>query len=389
MGTTVVHEGEMAKLGNVDGDLVAEDHALIQASDGHKIVVSGKAVFEGSVELDCDFECGLLRSEEGLVRVNGNLSVNGLVDVEEGLYVKGDTRGDRIDVGGRFSAGGSLTARDVDVGGSLEVHGDLVAPRIDVGGSFEVHGAMKLEDLDVGGRVEAAGGEVTGRIDVGGNFQSSKPLRFNRIDTGGVVELAGGEGTEIEVGGRLRSAGDLKCDEVDVGGVIDIEGNLTVGRAKAGGRFRVSGNLTIGRKLEIGGIAEIGGYMSGADLEVEGSLSVAKAILTGEARMSGRVETSGGLKARVVELESGSRFIGPLVGEKVTVERGAVLQDVYCDELRVEGSAKLANVYAASVDLGDTCVVEKLTYSKEVREGRRVVYLNPPQKVESLPPFPL
>lgn len=46
------------------------------------MLVVGRALFDGSVEVDGDFECGSLRSRDGLVRVNGNLTVHEDVDVE-------------------------------------------------------------------------------------------------------------------------------------------------------------------------------------------------------------------------------------------------------------------------------------------------------------------
>src|SRR5271157_2637775 len=140
MEGTRIREREEARLGRVDGDLRAEDHALIRAADGRSVSVSGRAEFEGSVEIDCDFNCGSMESRDGLVRVNGNLTVQEGVDVEEALYVRGTVRADGIDVGGKLSVGGSLEARKVDVGGSVEVQGDLTADSVDAGGSLDVSG---------------------------------------------------------------------------------------------------------------------------------------------------------------------------------------------------------------------------------------------------------
>ncbi len=389
MEERVIREGETAKLGRVEGDMRAGNHALIQTSEGSLVLVTGTAFFEGSVEVDCDFECDSLQSRDGLVRVNGNLTVHEGIDVEEALYTRGNVKAKRADVGGRLSVGASLETQKVDVGGSLEVQGNVVAESVDVGGSFEAHGELKLNDLDVGGSVEVGGGEVTGTIDVGGRFISRKELRFDRLETGGSVELSGGKGKKIEVGARLQSKGDLDCEEMEVGGLAVVEGNLSGRTAEIGGKIRVSGDLALAVRLEVGGYAEIGGVLSGTDVEVGGILRVAKGLLSGSAEIGGRVETAKGLKANRIEIGKGASCTGNLVGGVVHIGKRAQVQDVYCSRLEVEGGSKLGKVYAESVDIGDACVVGGLVYTKELREGERVVHLSPPQKSESLPPFPL
>lgn len=389
MEVRVIREGETVKLGRVEGDVKAENHALIQASEGSLVFVAGTAFFEGSVEVDCDFECGSLQSSDGIVRVNGNLTVHEDIEVEEALYAKGNVKAKRVDVGGRLSVGMSLETQKADVGGSLEVQGNVVAESMEIGGSFEALGELKLKDLDVGGSVEVGGGEVTGTIDVGGRFTSRKELRFDRLETGGSVELNGGKGKKIEVGARLQSKGDLDCEEMEVGGLAVVEGNLSGRTAEVGGKIRVSGDLALTARLEVGGLAEIGGVISGTDVEVGGILRAAKGLLSGSVEIGGSVETSQGFKANRIEIGKGASCVGNLVGGVVHIGKRAQVQDVYCSRLEVEGGSKLGKVYAESVDIGDTCIVGGLVYTKEFREGERVIHLSPPQKSGSLPPFPL
>ena len=389
MDERVIQEGETVKLGRVEGDIKAENHALIQASEGSLVFVTGTAFFEGSVEVDCDFECGTLQSRDGIVRVNGSLTVHEDIVVEEALYTRGNVKAKTVDVGGRLSVGMSLETQKVDVGGSLEVQGNVVAESVDVGGSFEALGELKLKDLDVGGSVEVVGGEVTGTIDVGGHFTSQKELRFDRLEVGGSLELGGGKGKKIEVGAKLQSKGDLDCEEMEVGGLAVVEGNLSGRMAEIGGKIRVSGDLALTARLEVGGLAEIGGILSGTDVEIGGILRAAKGLLSGTVEIGGRVETAQGLKANVIEIGRGASCVGNLVGGVVLIGKRAQVQDVYCSRLEVEGGSKLGKVYAESADIGDACVVGGLVYTKEFREGERVIHLSPPQKSGSLPPFPL
>ena len=384
-----VPERSTAELDVVEGNLRAGDHSFIRASQGSGVHIKGRAVFEGSVEVDCDFECESLDSRDGIIRVNGNLTVQDDIDVEEALYTRGNVKANNVDVGGRLSVGISLETRCADVGGSLEVQSSVEADSIDVGGSFQVLGGVKLKDLDVGGSADVGGGEVTGRIEAGGRFISRKEMKFDRIESGGTVELSGGAGRIIDVGGRLQSHGDLKCEEIEVGGLLSVEGSLTGRQADVGGMMSVSGDLGMTARLEIGGVAEIGGNLSGADVEVGGRLRASRGVLSGTAEIGGRVETKQGFKATKIEIGKGGSCAGDLVGGTIYLGRRAQVQDVYCAQLVVEGGSRLRRVYAESVDIGDDCVVGELVYTKELKEGGRVVHLKPPQKSESLPPFPL
>ena len=105
MAEARIPKGSTVRLGRVEGDLRAENHALIQALDGSEVVVTGKARFEGNVEVDCNFECASLKSTDGLVRVSGGLLVHGDIDVEDALYTRGNLKAQQIDVGGRLSVG--------------------------------------------------------------------------------------------------------------------------------------------------------------------------------------------------------------------------------------------------------------------------------------------
>jgi cytoskeletal protein CcmA (bactofilin family) len=386
---TRVSRGTTVKLGVVEGDLVGEDRIVIHAEDGLKVTVKGKARFQGSVDIECSFECISLDAKHGVVRVEGHLAVNDYIDVEKALYSRGSVSCRTIDVGGKLVVGEALTADKVDVGGSVDVDSDAKCGKVDVGGSLSVRGSVNFEELDVGGSVEIGGGVVSETIDVGGILRAKSPLEFGRIDLGGIADLTGGKGKSIEVGGRLRSKGDLRCEDLSVGGVVDIDGTLDARRAEVGGRIRVTRDLTSSERLEVGGVMEVRGVLAGSEVEVGGSLRAYKAILSGCGRVGGSIETSQGLRAKSIELGDGGQAVGVLVASEVEIGSQAAVQDVYCNELRVDDGSVLGRVFAESAELGDNCVLEKIVYTKTLREGERVRYRSPPEKVESLPPFPV
>ena len=381
--------GTAAKLDRVDGELEAEDHAIIQAMNGRSVTITGSARFEGSVEVECDLECGSLESTDGIARINGSLVSHQWVDVDDALYVKGNLKSAKIEVGGRLSVGGALEAETAEVGGSLEVQGDALVGSVEVGGSFEVRGTARLKEFDVGGRVTLEGGEVTGRAEVGGTLISRKPLKFGEIDVGGTIELLGGEGESVQVGGSLRTAGGFNCRRIEVGGVLEAEGNLAGHEAEVGGTFRVTGSVALDGRLEVGGVVDVGKVLSAARLEVGGSFRAAKAVVAGGAEVGGNLETTEGLKAESVEIGTGASCYGVIVGAAVHIERSSKVQDVFCARLEAERGARMGSVFAQSVRLDDDCAVGRIVYTRELTEGSRVSHQAPSQKVDSLPPFPL
>jgi hypothetical protein len=149
------------------------------------------------------------------------------------------------------------------------------------------------------------------------------------------------------------------------------------------------GDLHLAERLEVGGMADIQGVLSGADVDVGGHLKATKGILSGRASFGGMVEAAQGFKAGVIELGREGRCVGTLVGGSVHLGRESRVQDVYCSRLVAERETRLGKVFAEDVELGDECRIEGLVYTGELSEGEGVTYATPPQKSTSLPTFPL
>ncbi|HYC26717.1 MAG TPA: hypothetical protein VEB67_01700 [Nitrososphaerales archaeon] len=389
MESAHVRRGSTMKLGRVEGDLVAEDHALLQPADGHVIVVTGRVTFEGSVEVDSSLECDYFESSGGIARVNGDLTTRADVEVDDALYTRGNLKAGRVDVGGKLYVGSSLLSEDVDVGGSLEVQGDLESDRVDVGGSVEVLGELKAKKLDVGGRVELGGGGRVEDADVGGTLASRKPLSFGRLDVGGTIELEGGEGDSVDVGGRLRSYKALVCKEVEVGGYVEVDGGLSGDKVQVGGKLEVTGDLRLTEGLQVGGFAEVRGEISAAKVTIGESLRADKCVVQGSADIGHRVETQKGLKADAITLGKAASVKGPLVGNRVDIGVASRVEDVWCSELTVDRASKVGRVWTDSANFASDCQAEGVTYTKGVEQDSRVRFSSPPQKVDRLPPNPI
>jgi hypothetical protein len=65
-------------------------------------------------------------------------------------------------------------------------------------------------------------------------------------------------------------------------------------------------------------------------------------------------------------------------------------EDIYGVEVVLGSNARCKRIFAEKVEVGDGCVIDQVTYTKELRRGSgRVFFTHPAVKVAELPPFPL
>ncbi|MFI5450499.1 MAG: hypothetical protein ACHQ03_12125, partial [Candidatus Bathyarchaeia archaeon] len=204
MSDFTVPRKSTVKLGRVEGDLKVGHNATIEASDQNLVIVSGGVYFEGAATVNCDLECDSLKiGHGGILKINGNLIVRNLLDVEHSVEATGVISAGDIDVGGKIFAN-SINCKKMRVGGMVEVVESLGAETLDVGGKVEVLGTVKLGDLVVGGAAEIGGGSISGNIRIGGKFEAHSPLEFGDLQVYGHTELpAGCKGRKVSTYGRF------------------------------------------------------------------------------------------------------------------------------------------------------------------------------------------
>lgn len=412
-----VEKGSTARLDRVEGDLLVSSNARITATKGSLVTVSGSAHFESNAELDCDFQCDSLTVERGTLRSTGNLIVDKRVDVAHTLRVEGRISAQGIEVGGKMYAGSVSCGGPVRVGGIVEVDKTLDAESVVVGGKVHVRGAVKIKDIDVGGKAEVGGGSISGRVQVKGHFASSGPLDFGEMQVYGRCILpAGCKGRKISTFGKLSVAGALSCDEVKVEGFTEVEGDCSAGNIVVNGWLRVHGSLAVTGSLESSGSGEVWDAVSGTDLRVGGRFKARKILLTNQADIAGELlETQQGLKAKSVTVGSGATCSGPVVGERVEVGKSSLglvnwgtswagqsiriravgrttkVEDVYGAEVILGKNSRCGRIFASRVEVAEGCIAEQVSYTDEFRGAAkgRTFFTRPPEKVDTLPPFPL
>jgi hypothetical protein len=259
------------------------------------------------------------------------------------------------------------------------------------------------------------GGSISGRVRVGGLFASKGPLGFGEMLVYGRCILpAGCTGRKISTFGKISVAGTLSCKQIDVGGMAEMRGDCSAEKVTVNGKLSVAGSLSASGILEVGGSAEVTGEVKGGILRLGGRIRARKVLVGSEANLVGELETELGMKATSITIGSGSRCRGPIVGARVELGRSSLtlanwggtwagqmiairavgrmtdVEDLYAGEVVLGKNSRCRKVFAEKVEVAEGCVLEQVVYTTELRGPvRSAFFARPPEKVVSLPPFPL
>lgn len=419
MPDIVIKRGVTARLGRIEGNLKAGRNVIVKAESGNKVVVSGEAHFEGPASIECDLESQSLKVEGqgygpgGNVRVRGDLVVHGSADIMASMDVVGKVAAEDIDVGGHLESQ-SLTSKRARVGGHLKVSGTTEADTLDVGGHLVVSGDVKLANLRVGGHVEIGGGSITGETDVRGHFSSARKLIYGRLRVFGQVRLPNGsDGDRLEALGKAEFEGNSACKELVIHGRATSSGSFSADDVDISGKFDVLDSLRVSKRFQVFGTAKVRRQIECGTLVVGGKLVAGSVLVSEDAELAGDIQTSRGLKAKVVMVRSGTKCGGPIVGDRVDlgssqfvianwashwagqsivmrgIGRTTSAEDVYAREVVLGSSSRCGRIYANRVELGEGAVVEQVTYTDEIKLPVKRYIHRPPVKTERLPNPPI
>ena len=409
MADQFVRARSTAKLGRVDGELSVGRGTTIKAESG-KIIVAGRAYFDGEVTIDGDFECQSIRVEGkgfgpgGDVRINGSLTVEGSADIDASARVSGSVKAGSLDVAGHFRSGMLKTDR-LRVGGHLETRGSLDANEVDVGGHMTVLDEVKILNLRVGGHAKIGGGSVKGDVRVRGHFGTTKKVAFGRLETYGNVALpSGSTGERLTVLGRIEFEGDSFCKDLEVTGTAKARGNLSAENVNVKGNLFASGNLQVSKRFQVWGEAGISGALTCETLGVGGKLAADSISASNRADITGEVRAGRGLKSATVVVGRGSKVAGPIFAESVEVGseadfgsvwglpwwRGALgslttVEDVHGGSVKLGSHSRAGHIFGRMVEVEEGAAAEEVVYTDQVKLPGRHSLSNPPRKVEELP----
>ena len=401
-------------MGRVDGGLRVGRNATIRAESDGKVVVANGAYFECPVTIACDFECKSMKVEgkgfgpAGDVIVRGDLEVKGDAELDASVEIEGDVTAERLDIGGHLECR-SVTSKMVRVGGHLTMRGNLKSDDVDVGGHMRVHGQVDIANLRGGGHAEIGGGTIRGEIKVRGHFETKEKLAFGSINVFGEMKLpAGSTGDRLTALGKVKFEGDASCKVMEVNGVAVVNGDCSVESIKVNGKLFVDGSLAISEKAEIFGSAEARGKTECGALAVGGRLVSDSIVSRSHAEVAGEVRTARGLKAKSVQIGTGSRVNGPIIGETVEIGKGLDLggfwahattwrsvgrptrvDDVYGKEVTIDRYSRAKRIFAQVVKMQGGSMADEVSYTDEADVPPGVHLEGPAKKVATLPDAPL
>ena len=415
MTDQVVKRGETVKLGRVEGDLHVGRKATIKADSGGKVVVTGDVVFDGGAAIDCALECNAVDVRAaphtgGTIKIGGNLTVHRTVDVADSLEVAGTASAEEFDVGGHFGAT-SVVAKRVRVGGHLRVKNSLEADTVDVAGHLSAPGKVKVVDLYVGGHAEVGGGTISGSIQVRGHIEAKSSLEYGQLQTFGHVSLpANSKGDRLSVLGRVEFGSGAYCRVIEVKGVAEAKGDLTGDEVDVSGKLRVSGSLKGRRRSSRSSDCRMSrGGSTARSSPSKGRLTAKKVVAVGEADVSGELSTSAGMRANTITVRRGARVTGPLVGDQVEVGEkpgfgqwpsvwsevhqriGQMtnVEDVYGRTVSIGNYTQAKRVFGEEVQMEAGSIAQEVWYTKDLKMTPRTYVHRPPQKAAKLPDLPV
>ncbi len=377
----------------IEGDYDLSAGQVLDSSGLEGIEVTGTLRCRGPGRVEGSLRCAELRVDGGDLEVRGTLTVAGEVNLHRArLEVANDLNAGEIRGDKALTVRGSLHTDEVELSGNLDVVGRTTARRVEVGGTAELRGPVELSELEVGGRVVVGGGAISERVEVGGRIDTTASLRFRALEVGGWAQLgASAEGETLEVGGTVDCTGDLTLTKsIEVGGRIRVEGTLRCPRIEVGGLLHAT--AIDGEEIEVGGAAEVVGALSGRRLEVGGRLVAERVTVRERVEVGEEILTRTGLKSRLIRIEERSVVRGPLVGTDVTVGRKSVIEDVWATRVLLEERVVARNVYADRIELEEGVTISGATlYTQGLEPGsrERIRFGEPPRQVSDLPPPPL
>lgn len=216
--STSVKGNSILTLGQVEGELTIGYNAKIESSNAGIVSVSHGAYFEGSAQLNCNFECETLevghRGQEPLM-IAGNLTVHKKLKIGKSIDVAGMIQAKEIDLVGKIhaqsikcdrfstlgnaSVTGNLDCREMEINKTTKVQGNCVAKTVEVNGHLHVQGTLEAEQsvviygsadvsqvvkspsLKIGGKFRALRAEISGEIALEGEAESNQGLLGNTV----------------------------------------------------------------------------------------------------------------------------------------------------------------------------------------------------------------
>lgn len=232
---------------------------------------------------------------------------------------------DRVDIDGRASVNGDLSAQTIHNDGLLSVKGSVDCREFLCDGTASIMGNAGAEHMSIDGSVSVSGN-----------------LHCNRFSCDGMATVRGDALAErATVDGTVSILGSAQCSCLECDGTADIKGDANVTRMEIDGTVSISGNLQCD-SFQCDGTATIRGNFTGKEFASSGTVNLLGVKFEGTKIIGdGCITAQNAQISADVILFEGRIDANELVGETVTV----------CSDKPHRHPSKINLVEATTVDL--------------------------------------
>lgn len=215
---------------------------------------------------------------------------------------------------------------------------------VEISGSGKFDGSVECDSfrLSGAGEVENGGLTVHGPLSCSGAGKIGGPVTADSLNASGALTVKAEAlvSGPVQVSGSIKVEGNLRADALTVSGICTLEGSAAATGMEIGGILRTPGDVQA-EVFRSTGCLEIGGLLNAETVEIQ---------LAGE----NRVASIGGGTVRVVKRDAGFRFFRKRPCLNATLIEADEITLEYTDAETVRG---------VNVHIGPECVIDRVEYS--------------------------
>lgn len=299
----------------VTGETTLENGATVQ----NGLTVTGDTTLENTT-VNGTLKAGATTVDS--LKSNGNVDVDGTLNVTDKTTLANTTVGGTLDVTGKTTlantkVNGTLTAGETDVesldvaknatvGGTLGVTGKATFGSAEnvttIEGGTITTNTLNVETINLGNKILDKNGDDVYELSINANGSASFAKGDVTISEGGLTTFKDGDNTTTINGSEIVSDGGSLGETTINGGQVEIEQSLKVGDVfKVVGGNVWANNATIGGQLNVTGSVTTNGQ-----LNVTGNVTTTGNVEAVDGKFSGDVDVNGVLRAANHEFEVNS-----------------------------------------------------------------------------------
>lgn len=170
--------------------------------------------------------------------------------------------------------------------------------------------------------------------------------KLDDLIVNGIGSSNGGLFDRVEINGKGKIYGDVKCHSFVCNGTGSITGNLTAKTAKVSGNSKLNGVVTC-EKLQVQGRASLKNKATINKFKVEGKASVDGSLKSEEIQIKGKATIQGDCEAELFKSEGIFQIDGLLNADQiiVTLYGECSVKEIGAQTVRIKKKSGLLNLF--------------------------------------------